>query len=152
MKRSDSLESTQSEREFRKKYQAITHRMVHRKSSAVMYSRILERTFGENRVLWPGRFWCSIKTVVVVFPLSECNKSVRVLRVRGEFGFRIHGSRPVVVSAIEPNTPAESSGLEVGDIILTINGVNVLDLPHTEVVKTAQTGKAFILFFEQHKC
>ena len=48
MKRSDSLESTQSEREFRKKYQAITHRMVHRKSSAVMYSRILERTFGEN--------------------------------------------------------------------------------------------------------
>ena len=48
LQRSDSLESTQSEREFRKKYQAITHRMVHRKSSAVMYSRILERTFGKT--------------------------------------------------------------------------------------------------------
>ena len=50
MHRSDSLESTQSEREFKKKYQAITHRMVHRKSSAVMYSKILERTFGKSRL------------------------------------------------------------------------------------------------------
>ena len=50
--RSDSLESTQSEREFRKKYQAITHRMVHRKSSAVMYSKILERTFGKSILIF----------------------------------------------------------------------------------------------------
>ena len=49
LQRSESVESTQSEREFRKKYQAITHRMVHRKSSAVMYSRILERTFGKTQ-------------------------------------------------------------------------------------------------------
>ncbi len=27
--------------------QAITHRRVHRKSSAIMYSKILERTFGK---------------------------------------------------------------------------------------------------------
>jgi hypothetical protein len=59
LQRSESIESTQSEREFRKKYQAITHRMVHRKSSAVMYSRILERTFGTilNNVVLLCRNW-----------------------------------------------------------------------------------------------
>ena len=47
LRRSASIESTQSEREFRRRHQAITHRMVHRKSSAIMYNKILERTFGE---------------------------------------------------------------------------------------------------------
>lgn len=114
--RRGSTESTLSERDFRNRFTYITHRMVHRKVAGEMYRRRLASE-----------------------PI-DCDKTVNVRRGSGEFGLRVHGARPVVVASVEPESPALSSGLEVGDILISVNGVNVLEAPHSEVIRIAHAG------------
>ncbi|KAG9508571.1 Regulator of G-protein signaling loco [Fragariocoptes setiger] len=113
-KQSDDEQSTASEREFMSSYKSRTRKMIHRRATVEMYKRIMSNAFGVE-------------------------KRVEISRSNGEFGFRIHGSRPVVVSAIEKGTCAETCGLQVGDLICAINGTNILDMPHSQVVRLAHS-------------
>ncbi|XP_021950287.1 uncharacterized protein LOC110847619 [Folsomia candida] len=119
--RMDSGDSTEGEREFAKKFIALTHRMVHRRASGECYRRL---------------GGCQL----------EINKRISLHRTpTTEYGFRIHGSRPVVVSAVELASPAELAGLEVGDVIMSINGLQVLDSSHSDVVRIASGAESLEL-------
>ena len=111
--------STSSERNFGARYKSTTRKMIHRRATIEMYKRIMSNNLKRE-------------------------KRVEISRSNGEFGFRIHGSRPVVVSAIERGTSAESCGLQVGDLIYAINGTNILDMAHSDVVRLAHSGKCFV--------
>lgn len=108
--------STISERSFSSRYKSTTRKMIHRRATIEMYKRIMANNLRKE-------------------------KRVEISRSNGEFGFRIHGSRPVVVSAIERGTSAETCGLQVGDLIYAINGTNILDMAHSDVVHLAHKGK-----------
>ncbi|KAI4499382.1 hypothetical protein M0802_005642 [Mischocyttarus mexicanus] len=62
--RRGSQESTESERNFRHKYQAATHRMVHRKSSGEMYRRIQTKNFADSAVRIGRLLWSATKDAI----------------------------------------------------------------------------------------
>ena len=50
------------------------------------------------------------------------------------------GDHPVTVQSIDQGSPAFEAGLEAGEVIVKVNGVNVWDVPHAEVVLMIKNG------------
>ncbi|XP_058804018.1 regulator of G-protein signaling loco isoform X2 [Phymastichus coffea] len=68
--------------------------------------------------------------------LRRKKKRRTVQLVRGDkgFGFTISGQQPCILSAIEPDSPAELAGLRTGNVLVAVNGHCVTTAFHDDVV------------------
>lgn len=131
---------TDSENEFHSKYEVVINNIVHRRMSLELQKCLSKKSFSEN---WFSKSWLVCSSVLLKaenFILGNIRRVV-VCRDSSEYGFRIRGSRPVIVSVVESASPAAYAGLEVGDVILYINNYNVLNASHSDVLKIFQDCK-----------
>ncbi|XP_063312809.1 uncharacterized protein LOC134612390 isoform X2 [Pelobates fuscus] len=69
-------------------------------------------------------------------------RTVRITKGTGDYpwGFRIQFSKPILVTEVDTNGPAEEAGLQVGDIVMAVNGTDVTSIPHSEAATLARQG------------
>ncbi|XP_060600459.1 uncharacterized protein LOC132753923 isoform X2 [Ruditapes philippinarum] len=108
--RNDSVGTTMSEQEFRNQYNSVARRFVKRADSQQEYKRFTTRGYD------------NLKSFTI-----ERDSSM-------EFGIHILDSKPAIISGIDAGSAAESSGLKEGQIVVSINGVNVLEASHDEII------------------
>ncbi|XP_056389370.1 delphilin isoform X1 [Hyla sarda] len=62
------------------------------------------------------------------------HRTVRVCKGSSSFGFTLRGNAPVWIESILPGSPAEVAGLQPGDRILFLNGLDMRNCCHEKVV------------------
>ncbi|KAM3937218.1 uncharacterized protein RB166_004640 isoform 2-T2 [Leptodactylus fuscus] len=69
-------------------------------------------------------------------------RTVRIAKGTGDYpwGFRIQFSKPILVTEVDTNGAAEEAGLQVGDIVMAVNGTDVTSIPHSEAATLARQG------------
>ncbi|XP_045053600.2 uncharacterized protein [Desmodus rotundus] len=75
-------------------------------------------------------------------PVAVRERTVRLFKGTGDYpwGFRIQFSKPIVVTEVDANSAAEEAGLQIGDVVLAINGTQVTSVEHAEAVHLARKG------------
>ncbi|XP_073770470.1 uncharacterized protein pdzph1 isoform X2 [Danio rerio] len=75
-------------------------------------------------------------------PAAIRERTVKICKGVGEYpwGFRIQFSKPIVVTEVDTNGPAEEAGLQVGDFVQAVNGTDVTSVPHSEAADLARQG------------
>ncbi|KAL6040366.1 hypothetical protein STEG23_033881, partial [Scotinomys teguina] len=75
-------------------------------------------------------------------PVAVRERTVRLFKGTGDYpwGFRIQFSKPIVVTEVDTNSAAEEAGLQIGDMVLSVNGTEVTSVEHAEAVHLAKEG------------
>ncbi|KAM4875272.1 uncharacterized protein RHO17_007723 [Thomomys bottae] len=75
-------------------------------------------------------------------PTAVRERTVRLFKGTGDYpwGFRIQFSKPIVVTEVDTNSAAEEAGLQIGDVVLSVNGTEVTSAEHAEAVHLARKG------------
>ncbi|XP_067665566.1 uncharacterized protein [Haliotis asinina] len=122
-KRSDSSTTTLSESEFKRQYTSRRRCLIQRDDSQQEYHRLSHRFYDQEKV------------VIIEKQDSESGQ---------DFGLHILDCQPAYITSIDPGSPAERSGVKEGQILISVNGVNVLEASHDEIVKLMQQNPAII--------
>ncbi|XP_010022162.1 PREDICTED: uncharacterized protein LOC104412986, partial [Nestor notabilis] len=75
-------------------------------------------------------------------PVAIRERTVKIAKGTGSYpwGFRIQFSKPILVTEVDTNSAAEEAGLQVGDILIAVNGTDVTNMPHSEAANLARKG------------
>ncbi|XP_025930024.1 uncharacterized protein LOC112970155 isoform X2 [Apteryx rowi] len=82
----------------------------------------------------------SINSTITEGSIRE--RTVKISKGTGNYpwGFRIQFSKPILVTEVDTNSAAEEAGLQVGDILIAVNGTDVTSMPHSEAANLARKG------------
>ncbi|KAM6473193.1 uncharacterized protein PHA67_006089 isoform 1-T1 [Liasis olivaceus] len=75
-------------------------------------------------------------------PVTIRERTVRIPKGTGDYpwGFRIQFSKPILVTEVDSNSAAEEAGLQIGDIVMAVNGTDVTSMPHSEAANLVRKG------------
>ncbi|XP_028310103.1 delphilin isoform X2 [Gouania willdenowi] len=110
------------------------HLLVSTRASSV------PRTHAEEGVIPPSRGMRKTTSLITGHssgPASKC-RTVRVCKGNTSFGFTLRGHAPVWIDSVVPGSPADRAGLQPGDRILFLNGLDMRTSSHEKVVSMLQ--------------
>ncbi|XP_065581699.1 rho guanine nucleotide exchange factor 12-like [Artemia franciscana] len=75
---------------------------------------------------------------------SSPHRVLEIIKDSKGFGFVVAGDKPVFIQSLREGGAAERAGLMKNDVIIKVNGVNVTDFNHAEVVNLIKAAGPFV--------